>query len=78
LEGAEAVWFPVKKATLEGAEAVWFPVKKTTLEGALACMNYFFQRSTSSEFFIFCEAHPETKMCAHSWGGGIIVCYNVH
>jgi hypothetical protein len=37
----------------------------------------FFPRSPSSEFFIFCEAHPKTKMCAHSWGGGIIVCYNV-
>ncbi len=45
--------------------------------GCFSLYELFFPRSPSSEFFIFCEAHPKTKMCAHSWGGGIIVCYNV-
>jgi hypothetical protein len=50
---------------------------KNHFGGCFGLYELFFPRSPSLEFSIFCEAHPKTKMCAHSWGGGIIVCYNV-
>jgi hypothetical protein len=46
--------------------------------GGFGLYDYiFFQEVQARNFSLFCEAHPETKMCVHSWGGGIIVCYNV-
>ncbi len=51
--------------------------QKNHFGGCFGLYGLFFPRSSSSEFLIFCEAHPKTKMCAHSWGGGIFICYNV-
>jgi len=67
-----------QKSHFGGCRSSLVSSQKNHFGGCFGLYELFFPRSTSSEFFIFCEAHPKTKMCAHSWGGGIIVCYNVH
>lgn len=61
-----------------GCRSTLVSSQKNTFGGCFGLYELFFPRSPSSEFFTFCEAHPKTKTCAHSWGGGgINVCYNV-
>ncbi len=60
-----------------GCRSTLVSSQKHHFGGCSGLYELFFPRNPSLEFLIFCEAHPKTKMCAHSWGGGIFICYNV-